>query len=145
MVGYFTSAVSVALTTWFLFLFVDMMMDYIKTSARFRAWGAMISMVFAVMAGLIFIIFVAFELPVWAERGLLARRFLRVLAVQLFLFFLLEGLRVLLFLPFIRAAGNSLARFWTPISYVNALGGVLLAAAALVGSVLIRRRNRRDS
>ena len=140
LAGYLASALSVALFVWFLFLFVDMMMDYIRMSAKFRAWGAMMAMVFIVLGGFIFIIFVVLDFPKNAKKGRLGRRVPTVLAIQFLLFVLMEGARLLLFLPVFRAAAFSLRLFWAPVNYINAVGGFGLAAACLVAVSMTKKR-----
>ncbi len=120
------TAVSILLSAFLFVQLVELMVRIVKLYAGLRAFGGMLALIPLSILELSFVIAVGPHYSKHARIGNLWRAFFRLNSILFFLFVTLEFLRFLAYRPLFISSNRPFYAFWTPLNYVNALGGVVL-------------------
>ena len=120
------TAVSILLSAFLFVQLVELMVRIVKLYAGLRAFGGMLALIPLSILELSFVIAVGPHYSKHAQIGHFWGAFFRLNSILFFLFVLLEFLRFLAYRPLFISSKRPFYAFWTPLNYVNALGGVVL-------------------
>lgn len=120
------TAVSILLSAFFFVQLVDLMVRIVKLYAGLQAFGGMLALIPISILELSFVIAVGPHYSKHAQIGDFWGAFFRLSSILSFLFVLLEFLRFLAYRPLFISSKRPFYAFWTPLNYVNALGGLVL-------------------
>ncbi len=123
------TAVSILLSAFLFVQLVELMVRIVKLYAGLRAFGGMLALIPLSILQLSFVIAVGPHYSKHARIGNLWGAFFRLNSILCFLFVLLEFVRFLVYRPVFISNKLPFYAFWTPLNYVNVLGGLVLGVA----------------
>jgi len=122
------TAASLLLSAFLFVQLVELMVRIVKLYAGLQAFGGMLALIPLSILELSFIIAVGPHYSKHAQIGNLWGAFFRLNSILCFLCVLLEFLRFLAYRPIFISSKLPFYAFWTPLNYVNVLGGVVLGS-----------------
>ncbi len=129
---YIAVAVSIALTVVLFIRILELAYRFVKLSSGLPAAAAVFAMVALGIIELSAVIVLSSYFTRCYEHGRFLGRYFLVVSIEVLLFPLVEVLRLFVFLPVTRGSGLPAVSIWNTVSWIQIIGGPVVAAAGLV-------------